>query len=302
MDQVEFGGRTYVSSKRASEITGYAKDYVGQLARTKRVPATRIGRAWYVDSNAIKKHAGLSDGNLTEVEIPAEQVEEKRDSAPRDKEFIQILPQASDKTPYSLYELKNKGIKKDLLKTWSNVNYSHDDRPLFPQNDFALQSEEEHNVPLKIEISASTDLNAPRQEKYTMSIPTHNPVLGRRLEEKRKNDLKIKTDRNTRLLLSKPSKSFLLQAGYIAVSLFVVFGIGSLGGVYVPSEWVFENANFVGASVGAEAGVNTLLEYFRLIFDDGLVLIADFFAFLFGSLADFFDLGLIFILDLFNLG
>lgn len=302
MDQIEFGGRTYVSSKRASEITGYAKDYVGQLARTKRVPATRIGRSWYVDSNAIKKHAGLSDGNLTEIEVPAEQAEEKKDSAPRNKEFIHISPQAGDKPSYSLYELKNKGIKKDLLKTWGSVNYSHDDRPLFPQNDFALQSEEEHKVPLKIEISANTDLKAPKQGKYTISIPTNSTILGRRLEDKRKNDLKIKTDRNTRPPLSKPSKSFLLQAGYIAVSLFVVFGISSLGGVYVPSEWVFENANFVGTSVSAETGVNTLLEYFRPIFDDGLVLIADFFAFLFGSLADFFDLGLIFILDLLNLG
>ncbi len=37
-------------------MTGYAKDYVGQLCREGRVPARLIGRNWYVLESAIEDH------------------------------------------------------------------------------------------------------------------------------------------------------------------------------------------------------------------------------------------------------
>lgn len=56
MDQLEFDGQTYVSSKRAAGITGYAKDYVGQLCREGRVQARLVGRNWYVLESSIREH------------------------------------------------------------------------------------------------------------------------------------------------------------------------------------------------------------------------------------------------------
>ncbi|MDP2651811.1 MAG: hypothetical protein Q8O94_01610, partial [bacterium] len=44
------------SSKRAAKMTGYAKDYIGQLCREGRVPARLIGRSWYVLEAAIQDH------------------------------------------------------------------------------------------------------------------------------------------------------------------------------------------------------------------------------------------------------
>lgn len=41
-------GKIYISSKRASEISGYAQDYIGQLARKQLIDAKRIGGLWYV--------------------------------------------------------------------------------------------------------------------------------------------------------------------------------------------------------------------------------------------------------------
>ena len=41
-------GKTYISSKRASEMSGYAQDYIGQLARKQLIDARRIGGLWYV--------------------------------------------------------------------------------------------------------------------------------------------------------------------------------------------------------------------------------------------------------------
>lgn len=56
MDEILIEEKKYVSSKRAAEMTGYAKDYVGQLCREGRVQARLIGRGWYVLESAIQDH------------------------------------------------------------------------------------------------------------------------------------------------------------------------------------------------------------------------------------------------------
>lgn len=56
MDELLIEDKKYVSSKRAAKITGYAKDYVGQLCREGRVPARLVGRSWYVLESAIQDH------------------------------------------------------------------------------------------------------------------------------------------------------------------------------------------------------------------------------------------------------
>jgi hypothetical protein len=56
MDEITLDDKTYVSSKRAAQITGYAKDYVGQLCREGRVEARLVGRNWYVLEASIRAH------------------------------------------------------------------------------------------------------------------------------------------------------------------------------------------------------------------------------------------------------
>ena len=56
MDEILIEDKKYVSSKRAAKMTGYAKDYVGQLCREGRVPARLVGRSWYVLEAAIQDH------------------------------------------------------------------------------------------------------------------------------------------------------------------------------------------------------------------------------------------------------
>jgi hypothetical protein len=56
MDEITFDDKTYVSSKRAAAITGYAKDYVGQLCREGRVEARLVGRNWYILETSIRDH------------------------------------------------------------------------------------------------------------------------------------------------------------------------------------------------------------------------------------------------------
>ncbi|HYE23338.1 MAG TPA: hypothetical protein VEA92_02730 [Candidatus Paceibacterota bacterium] len=56
MNELTIGDKIYISSKRAAEITGYAKDYIGQLCREGRVEATLVGRSWYVLETSIRAH------------------------------------------------------------------------------------------------------------------------------------------------------------------------------------------------------------------------------------------------------
>lgn len=71
MDEILIGEKKYVSSKRAAKITGYAKDYVGQLCREGRVPARLVGRSWYVLETAIQDHR-FGDDQKIEQEIHSE--------------------------------------------------------------------------------------------------------------------------------------------------------------------------------------------------------------------------------------
>ena len=75
MDEILIEEKKYISSKRAAKITGYAKDYIGQLCREGRVPARLIGRGWYVLESAIQDHRFGDPGIESKKE-------EKEDSKP----------------------------------------------------------------------------------------------------------------------------------------------------------------------------------------------------------------------------
>ena len=53
----------YVSSKRASQITGYAQDYIGQLARSGQVDAKRMGGLWYISMPSLEAYKTLPDSS-----------------------------------------------------------------------------------------------------------------------------------------------------------------------------------------------------------------------------------------------
>lgn len=56
MDELTIGDKVYISSKGAAKLTGYAKDYIGQLCREGRVEARLVGRNWYVLEDSIREH------------------------------------------------------------------------------------------------------------------------------------------------------------------------------------------------------------------------------------------------------
>ncbi|HQU07434.1 MAG: hypothetical protein B7X04_00655 [Parcubacteria group bacterium 21-54-25] len=66
MDTLTLDGEKYLSSKYAAKVTGYAKDYVGQLCREGRVDARLVGRNWYVREQSIRAHRFGQEGGATE--------------------------------------------------------------------------------------------------------------------------------------------------------------------------------------------------------------------------------------------
>lgn len=52
-DEILVEGQQYISSKRASESTGYSQDYIGQLARKGLIDSKRIGGLWYISNSSL---------------------------------------------------------------------------------------------------------------------------------------------------------------------------------------------------------------------------------------------------------
>lgn len=65
---VSFDGKDYISASRASQITGYNQDYVGQLARTGKILARQVGNRWFVERSGILAHKEQKDALLAAVQ------------------------------------------------------------------------------------------------------------------------------------------------------------------------------------------------------------------------------------------
>lgn len=53
-------GALYISAQRAAEIAGYTRDYVGQLARSEKIKAQRVGNRWFIRKDSLAEHKALS--------------------------------------------------------------------------------------------------------------------------------------------------------------------------------------------------------------------------------------------------
>lgn len=71
-EEINLGGTTYIISRRAAEISGYAQDYIGQLARSGAIDARRVSGMWYVNLDSIESHRGTAkDSRVLPTRRPA---------------------------------------------------------------------------------------------------------------------------------------------------------------------------------------------------------------------------------------
>jgi hypothetical protein len=148
MDEVIINQTKYISSKRASKATGYAKDYIGQLVRMGKLKATKVGRAWFVDERALMT---LITGKR---DLPA--VSTKQHSTLRPT------------TPAALKSIASVSYP----KTWSSIKYLSDDSDLLPTSD------RRDTIDL-IDISGSRTANIPDKSDFTSDFPTEKVFIRR---------------------------------------------------------------------------------------------------------------------------
>lgn len=117
MDEIIIGEKKYISSKQAAKITGYAKDYVGQLCREGRVPARLVGRSWYVLESAIQDHrfGNPKDESTTEN---TENKEEKWESPRYEATETETIPTINRLQDVETDAPANEDSKGKLQETW----------------------------------------------------------------------------------------------------------------------------------------------------------------------------------------
>ena len=51
-----FQGKNYISAKRASKISDYSSDYIGQLCRAGKLICQKVGHGWFVTEESLRDH------------------------------------------------------------------------------------------------------------------------------------------------------------------------------------------------------------------------------------------------------
>ncbi len=121
---VFFDGKDYISAHRASEITGYHQDYVGQLARSGKIASQQIGNRWYVDRAGIEAHKTEKDSLLAAVQVESVGLQPKKEEA-----FIkkpEIVADTVEKIE------KKEPVKQSIADIGPLLTYSADDGDLIP--------------------------------------------------------------------------------------------------------------------------------------------------------------------------
>lgn len=170
MQELEFEGKKYLSSKRAAEITKYSKDYVGQLARSGKVVAKLVGRNWYIEEGSLLAHAGLEasphktpsrmphEGVSQAIEAPeADSIRVKEESIEANIESGQVetsphfAPEKSQ-APNASSDIHT--TESDRRGTWSQPRYLSDSNELLPTLKFSTQSNTEQTESLRDSMEA----------------------------------------------------------------------------------------------------------------------------------------------------
>jgi len=165
MDELVIGEKKYISSKKAAELTGYAKDYIGQLCREGRVEARLVGRSWYVLESSIAEHRfGKQEEEVREPEAKEpEVVEESGWKSPRYvTETVATLPEL---------------IERPRAPLPSSLNLLAKDRIIISAADIASKQAEVEPAP----ISRQEELNeetpaAPQGDDEEVSVTLHKVV------------------------------------------------------------------------------------------------------------------------------
>lgn len=174
MDELTLDGNTYLSSKRAAQVTGYAKDYVGQLCREGRVAARLVGRNWYVLESSILEHRFGAEEVQKNEEMPHNQPERTWESPMYSAESPQMVPELRPKPIEIAQEViaTNKTVLADMQSAWQEwFDTQASEEKMLPEPSNMLLEDPE-DVASK-EQSLIESLPTPEEEPGEVSVPIH---------------------------------------------------------------------------------------------------------------------------------
>ncbi len=288
MDELTIAGKKYISSRRASEITGYAKDYVGQLARAGKIPATRIGRAWYVDEDALLLHenAGVEINSSTPIE--GESLAENGSG----KVSIRREYAREKKIPTVSHALLT--LQRSLPSTWTPVSYSSDEQALFPisfqedslgvsqfitvaQNKVISANQEKNNLRIRI-LRAKTKIQDSNPVSHLRrNVPAEKKQIKTLIvRENKVRPIRVKAKNNSlgyfALALSSATLlALVLGSGFFIASHIIIAPQSDLytANVYLSYHYV---AQTIGDIPSIHAGYTTLKDFLFFILNSPQVL------------------------------
>ncbi|MDP3645534.1 MAG: hypothetical protein Q8R25_00395 [bacterium] len=206
---VAFDGKDYISTSRASEITGYHKDYIGQLARDGAILSKQVGNRWFVERESILSHKKAKDALLGAVQ--SESVGLSRHEA-KEVEY-----------PESLNNLSYSGAGPFL-------KYTSDDGDFFPLITETKADDKSSNIALGVERDLSRHhLVNPRTQNVDIENSEANPVPIRILRSYPHNHgSSLKSAQTSRRSLRR-AQAGALASGIVTVIIFLALGFTYFG-------------------------------------------------------------------------
>ncbi len=257
MDELTIGDKVYISSKRAAKITGYAKDYVGQLCREGRVEARLVGRNWYVLEVSILEHRfGVVD------EESKENTEEQTIEPSISWSKPVYVPEVQE--PVVPVLLKNpetesaKRVVSEMQSAWQEwfatqptaAVTTHSSDAVYPPEEEMQEVEEE---PVHILRVPDTQVEYNPQE-YVADFTPKSPYVASTTfadeYEERLQDQNTDYRRNSAALYT-PTKVFLIIV-MVGAAVAAVLGSGVVGDVLTSSYHVRGNALTIVKYLGGE--------------------------------------------------
>lgn len=229
---LSFEGKDYISASRASKLTGYNQDYVGQLARGGKIPSKQIGNRWYVDKDALVNHKAEKDALLAAVQ----------------SESVGL------KQPVVVEKLAPAAAPEHILAL-PRVNYMHESAALMP-----LIPEKE--MPAQYPVSNFSEIR-PRAMENTTIQPEEAPVKAPIIVQKPSFVLK----REPR---SHKKRYMVASAGMLTIILVLSVGLITTKGTASFAS-IRSNKSVSGMSAGAAAAVSSVGDMIENIVSPELV-------------------------------
>ena len=237
MDELIIDEKKYISSKHAAKITGYAKDYVGQLCREGRIEARLVGRSWYVLESSVREHRY---GKETAVSAPDETVSAPEENAqsrettytatyiPEEKPYLPELEERTEpeSVPEAVKSSKNEvaGISdmQSVWKEWFDTRHLNVSDSADQESEIEIVDQE----PESIEQEIDTPVNVYRERGEESTSSGHLEYENEEIEEYTEEEEPVRVA--NRRIRPPVFAGAVVRAALIALSI-VVIAVAALG-------------------------------------------------------------------------